>query len=98
VSYYANRAERLDLIAGLLALAKFLEENEEIPSPKYVDVMVFPHEGSDHADRREVDRVAALIDTAAQESAAGHYVASRKFGLIEYRAIAIPARRKEAQE
>jgi hypothetical protein len=43
VSYYANRAERLNLIAGLLALAKFLEENEEVPSPKCVDVMVFPH-------------------------------------------------------
>lgn len=96
MSYYANRAERLDLIAGLLALAKFLEENEEVPAPKWVDVMVFPHESNYDAARHEIDRIAVLIGTAARKSAAGHYLAPRHFGPIEYRAIAIPANPEEA--
>jgi len=96
VSYYANRAERLDLIAGLLALAKFLEENEEVPAPKWVDVMVFPHESSYDAARHEIDRIAVLIGVAARKSTAGHYLAPRRFGPIEYQAIAIPANPEEA--
>jgi hypothetical protein len=98
VSYYANRAERLKLVTGLLALAEFLKGNEEVPAPKWVDVMVFPHESDDDANRCEVDRIAALIDGATQTSKAGHYMASRTFGPIEYRAIAIPASPQEAQE
>lgn len=96
MSYYANRAERLDLIAGLIALAKYLEENDEVPAPKWADVMLFPDESSDDAARSEVDRVAELIDSAARTSSGGHYLTSRKFGLVEYRAIAIPANREEA--
>jgi hypothetical protein len=97
VSYYANRAERLRLIAGLLALAKFLKENEEVPTPKHIDVMIFPHKSNDDADRCEVDRIAALVGVTTQTSAASHYVASCTFGPIEYRAIAIPASPQEAQ-
>jgi hypothetical protein len=98
VSYYANRAERVNLIAGLLALAEFLKEYGEVPAPKYIDVMVFPHESGDDAERCEVDRIATLIGVTTQTSAASHYVASRTFGPIEYRAIAIPASPQEAQE
>ena len=98
MSYYANRAERLKLTAGLLALAEFIKENEEVPAPKHIDVMVFPHEIDDDARRCEVGRIAALIGVTTQTSAASHYVASRMFGPIEYRAIAIPASPQEAQE
>jgi hypothetical protein len=98
VSYYANRAERQKLIAGLLALVEFLTENEEVPAPKYIDVLVFPHEGDDDADRREVDRIAALFGVTTQTSAASHYVASRTFGPVEYRATAIPTNKQGAHE
>jgi hypothetical protein len=98
VSYYANRAGRRKLIAGLLALAEFLTENEEVPAPKYIDVMVFPHEGNDDAERTEVDRTAALIGATPQASKAGHYLASRTFGPVEYRAIAIPTNKQGAHE
>jgi hypothetical protein len=98
VSYYANRAERLDLIVGLQALANFLKENEEVPSPRWIDVMVFPMESRNDAARREVERVAALIGSVAQDNTAGQYLASRKFGPIEYRVIAIPASPEESQE
>ena len=98
MSYYANRAERLKLIAGLLALAEFLTENEEVPAPKCIDVMVFPHESDDDADCREVERIAALIGATTQTSKAGHYLTSRAFGPVEYRAIAIPTNKREAHE
>ena len=96
MSHYANSAERLELIAGLRALATFLEENEDIPAPKWADVMVFPDQTTDEAARREIDHIAALIDAVAQEGTTGHYWASCNFGSFEYRAIAIPAKSKEA--
>lgn len=96
MSYYANTSERTQLIAGLRDLAEFLEQNEIVPAPRWIDVMVFPERGADAAKRWEIDRVAALIDTVARESMAGQYVASRNFGPVEYRAIAIPADAGEA--
>lgn len=96
MSYYANRAERLGLIAGLTALAKFLEENEEVPAPKWADVMVFPDEQSHDATRHEIDRIASLLGATARESAAHHYRGVRKFGPVQYHAIAIPPKPEEA--
>jgi hypothetical protein len=96
VSYYASSAERLALITGLRALAKFLEENKAVPAPKWADVMVFPDQESDEAARSEIDSIAALIGTAAQEGMTGHYRATRDFGPVAYRAVAIPAKTGEA--
>jgi hypothetical protein len=96
VSSYASTAERLELIAGLRALAKFLEENEAVPAPKWTDVMVFPDQGTDDAvARSEIDSIAALIGTVAQDGATGHYRASRNFGSVEYHAVAIPTKPEE---
>jgi hypothetical protein len=96
VSHYANTAERLELIAGLRALAAFLAENEDVPAPKWADVMVFPDQSPNDAARNEVDRIAVLIGTVAQEGATGHYRALRIFGSVEYRAVALPAKPEEA--
>jgi hypothetical protein len=95
VSYYASTVERLELIAGLRALAKFLEENTAVPAPKWTDLMVFPDQGTNEAARSEIDSIAALIGTAAEEGMTGHYRASRNFGPVVYRAVAIPAKTGE---
>lgn len=96
VSHYANSAERLELITGLRALATFLEGNEDIPAPKWADVMVFPDQTADDAARNEIDYIAVLVGAVTEEGATGHYWASRNFGSVEYRAVAVPAKAKEA--
>jgi hypothetical protein len=96
VSYYATTTERHELIAGLRALAEFLENHKDIPAPKWTEVMVFPEASTDDAKRREIDRIAAMISAIPQEGLTGHYKASHKFGPVEYRAIAIPAKTEEA--
>jgi hypothetical protein len=62
--------------------------------------MVFP-EGSDSEIRAEVDDIASQIGTPIKDATAsgGHYTASRAFGPVQYKAIAIPASaRKKASE
>lgn len=87
---YADDSERPELIAGLRALAGFLESNPDVPAPKYTDVLVFPPYDSDEEKRREIDLIASCIDSKT-ETSCGHYIASRRFGAVEYRAVAIPA-------
>jgi hypothetical protein len=91
---YANLEEHSSLIVGLRDLADFLEENPEVPAPRWADVLVFPPDGTDKEMKTEIERVAILIDGTVSDQAAdnGHYTASRKFGPVQYRAVAIPAR------
>lgn len=89
---YANAAERQALISGLRDLAYFLERNPDVPAPGYADLLVFPPAGSDDEKRREIDVIASLIGSGtATVSSFCHYTTSRRFGRIEYRAVAIPA-------
>jgi hypothetical protein len=91
MAYYANADQRKSLVAGLRSLAEFLDAHPDVPAPRWVDVMVFPCDGTDEQRRAEVDEIAVLIDGIIdQTSSRGHYVASRHFGPVEYRAIAIP--------
>ena len=88
---YANAAEREALISGLRELAEFLESNPDVPAPAYTDVLVFPPSASDDEERHEVDVIASLIGSGTETSAGyRHYTASRRFGPVEYRAVAIP--------
>jgi hypothetical protein len=87
---YADNRERPELIAGLRALAGFLETNPDVPAPKYIDVYVFPPYASDEKKRSEIDVIASLIGSET-ETSCGHYETSRSFGTVEYRAVAIPA-------
>ena len=91
---YADPAERRDLISGLRALADFLENDPEIPAPFSADVLVFPPQASDKDGRAEVDRIAAMIGAPVVDRTARneHYVTSRRFGAVEYRAVFIPPR------
>ena len=89
---YANRDERARLIAGLRALADFLEERQEVPAPQWVDVMVFPPKVSDDEKKREIDQIAALIGSTVDDQTARnlHYTTTRFFGPVRYDAVAIP--------
>jgi hypothetical protein len=95
---YANATERQALISGLRKLAGFLEENPEIPAPEYADVLVFPPHASDAENRSEIDVIASLIGSGTETSPARrHYTTSRRFGPVEYRAVAIPAGESKEQ-
>jgi len=96
---YANADERGSLIAGLRALAGFLEEHPDIPAPRWTDVLVFPPDSSDAEAQSEVAAIAALIGAAVSDETAsgGHYTTSRSFGPLHYRAVAIPLRARKSQ-
>lgn len=81
---------RQAVIDGLRDLADFLEANPDVPVNGRHGIAYSAVVGSDDADRAEVDRVAALLDVKATDDQ-GHYIASRYFGPIQYRAVAIPS-------
>src|ERR1700691_5176894 len=91
MNYYANDQERVRLIAGLRDLAEFLDQNPQVPAPRYADLLVFPPTGSDAEMFAEIDAIAEQIGaTASPYDPAGHYRAVRYFGPVQYRAVAIP--------
>ena len=53
---------------------------------------MFPPAGSDVEMFAEIDAIASRIGATASDadSSAGHYSASRDFGPVQYRAVAIP--------
>ena len=46
MSYYANSEERAELIAGLRELADFLDQDPQVPAPRFTDLLVFPPPGA----------------------------------------------------
>ena len=98
MAYYASPDERDRLIDGLRALAEFLQDHRDVPAPRWADVLVFPPDGTDEAERTEIDAIASRIGTATSESPGGHYSACLAFGPVAYRAIAIPATRETGEE
>jgi hypothetical protein len=87
---YEDPARRAALIAGLRDMADFLESNPDVPSPPDTVVFVFPKlDTSDRERRAEIDAIASRIFTQAHDTSHGHYVASRFFGPVEYRAVSI---------
>lgn len=88
---YADTTERQAFIAGLRELAEFLETSPDVPAPEYgTDVLVFPPSVSYSDKKREVDVIASRIGSETMTSRGGHYSASRRFGPVGYRAVAIP--------
>lgn len=88
--HYANANDRSRFIAGLRALAEYLESRPDVPAPwAGTCVHVFPPHGTNEDQRAEVDVIAARINAEPCEVLAGHYSVSRFFGPIEYRAVAI---------
>jgi hypothetical protein len=87
---YANTGQRAALTGGLRALADYRESNPEVPAATYSDVFTFPPDGDWAAMRVEIDHIAALLGVTSHNTSGGQYVATRSFGPIEYRAVAIP--------
>jgi hypothetical protein len=89
---YADSTGRAALIGGLRGLADYLESNPEVPAPIYSDVLTFPPDGDWTETCAEIDAIAARLGVIARETDGGHYVATRSFGPVGYRAVAIPHR------
>lgn len=92
MNYYADPDERRRLIVGLRELADFLDQNPQVPSPRYTDLLVFPHRRTDAEMFAEIDVIAEQIGVTADgnDNPAEHYIAHRYFGPVQYRAVAIP--------
>ena len=90
---------RTQTIAGLRALADFLEHNPEVPVREYgADYTYFARRDDDTTERAEVDSIArALGETVTDETDdGGHYAVHKTFGRITYSAVHIPARDRAA--
>jgi hypothetical protein len=81
-------------IAGLRALADFLESNPAVPVGRYAgcELHVFPADDGDAAGRAAVDQVAAVLGVPVTDDTAtgGHYYARRSFGPARYAFVHIP--------
>jgi hypothetical protein len=53
------------LIAGLRALADFLQGHPDVPAPLWTDMYLFPPRGTDEQMRAEIDEIAARIGANA---------------------------------
>jgi hypothetical protein len=85
MNHYANDQERVRLIAGLHDLAEFLDQNPQVPAPRYADLLVFPPDGTDAEMFAEIDIIAGRAGTTVSaDNFAGHYRAVRKFGPVQY--------------
>jgi hypothetical protein len=96
---YADSERRTQVIAGLRGMAAFLEENPDVPAPRAITFNVFPPTGMDDAEARaEIDVIASRINAVTRESEGGHYIASLRFGPVEYSAVAIPRHARASRE
>lgn len=85
---------RHQTIAGLRALADFLEANPAVPVDEYGErYHVFTRE-SDASAVALVDRTAALlgVEVTDDRPTGGHYTATKRFGRITYSIVHIPER------
>jgi hypothetical protein len=94
---YSDPTERAAFIGGLRALADYLESNSAVPTPIYSTVHTFPPYGDWTAMRAQIDAIAALLGVVAHLTGGGHYVATRAFGPVDFRAVAIPRHDNESE-
>jgi hypothetical protein len=87
---YPSPEQRARFVAGLRAFAEFIESRPDVPVPWSADALVFPLGGSDTEKRAEIDAIAERIGAESHYTQGGHYTVSRRFGPVEYRAVAIP--------
>ncbi|GAA4640733.1 hypothetical protein GCM10023196_107390 [Actinoallomurus vinaceus] len=91
---------RRQTIAGLRALADFLEANPGVPVNEYGWEVSYHPRGTDEDQAAEVDRIAALLDAAPVDDRPddGHYTVAKTFGRITYKVVHIPARQMDAYD
>jgi hypothetical protein len=86
---------RTQTIVGLRQLADYLEEHPDLPVKEYgFDLTIYPEADTDAGGRAEVDRIADILGVVPVDNTpmGGHYIASKAFGRISYRAVHIPSR------
>jgi hypothetical protein len=86
---------RSQTIFGLRQLADYLETHPGLPVKEYgFDLTIYPQADTDTAGRAEVDRIAGILGVTPTDNTekGGHYIASKTFGRIAYRAVHIPSR------
>jgi hypothetical protein len=85
--------DRAAFVAGLRAVADFLEANPAVPVPQSYhrqDITFFPDGDTDDQRRAAVDLIACAMGVpAADPDGYGHYRAERMFGPVAYRALMI---------
>ncbi|TDD22257.1 hypothetical protein [Nonomuraea diastatica] len=86
-----REGHRVRLIDGLRALATYLEDRPELPVPHGANVAVSVLHGTDEEKKAEVERIACLIGSAPDPTAAGqgHHKVKVTFGPVEYSVTAI---------
>jgi hypothetical protein len=92
---------RHQTIAGLRALADFLETNPAVPVPVYGWTLAFHTRGeTDACERAELHTIAGHLDQTPTDNTAtgGHLTVCKTFGRITYQAVHIPARRMDAYQ
>ena len=92
---------RAQTIAGLRALADFLENNPSVPVRELgADYTVFARREDDAAERTEIDSIARALGEIPTDDTrdGGHYTVSKTFGRVTYSAVHVPARRRAAHE
>jgi hypothetical protein len=92
---------RTQTIAGLRALADFLEDNPGVPVRELgAEYTVFARREDDATERAEIDDIAAALgETVTDETDdGGHYRVCKTFGRITYSAVHIPARSRDAHK
>jgi hypothetical protein len=77
MNYYANDEQRVRLIAGLLDLADFLDQNPDVSVPRRADLLVFPPEASDAEMFAEIDTIAELIGSTQATPTARAVITAR---------------------
>lgn len=91
--------ERAEFIAGLRALAEFLESHPAVPVPRYGTSVLVSAQWADDA-RGFVDEFAALVGAEVDDrwESDGHYDAAAVFGPVEYKAYAVSKRAMDAYD
>jgi hypothetical protein len=81
---------RTDMVAGLRALADFLEANPAVPIPRYGYAFGVSTSGSDEQKRSQVKFASLAIgEEVTDDTQQGHYWTQRRFGSVSYRIVAI---------
>ncbi|WP_169981732.1 hypothetical protein [Microbispora sp. H10836] len=92
---------RTATIAGLRALADFLEANPAVPVPRSsISITYFPDRADDAGMRAEIDRIAGLLGAEIDPGRLpySHYRTGLDFGPVRYEALAVLAAARARHE
>jgi hypothetical protein len=82
--------ERTDMVAGLRALADFLEANPAVPIPRHGHQFSVTTSGSDEQKRSQVKFASLAIgEDVTDDAQGGHYWTQRRFGPVSYQITAV---------